>query len=180
MSTAGTDIPALLDRLVREIPDWPEPGVTFRDITPVLADAEAFAAVIDDMILNAADFGEVDLVVGIEARGFILGAPIALRLGCGFVPVRKQGKLPAETLAASYDLEYGSETVEMHRDGLQAGHRALIVDDVLATGGTLAATSDLIEQSGAEVAGFLLLLELADLNGRQRLRDVLCRSMVVA
>lgn len=164
----------LLHALVRDVPDWPEPGVTFRDITPLLDDPEAFRTTVDalaDLGRGLVD-GPVDRVIGIEARGFILAAPIALRLGAGFVPVRKAGKLPAATHAVSYDLEYGSATLELHRDALSPGDRVLVVDDVLATGGTAAATARLVEQCGANPAGFVVLLELAALGGRDRVADM--------
>jgi adenine phosphoribosyltransferase len=162
---------------VRPIPDWPAPGVTFRDITPLLAQPDAFAAVIDAMAVAGQDFGPVDAVLGIEARGFIVGAPVALKLGAGFVPVRKDGKLPAETLSVSYALEYGEATIEIHTDALKAGDRVLVVDDVLATGGTLAATATLVAEAGATVAGYLVAIELPALEGRSRLADTPLRSL---
>ena len=154
--------------LIREIPDFPEPGVLFRDITPLLGDAQAFGAVVREM---AAPFrtSRIDQIVAIEARGYLLGAPLALELGTGFVPVRKIGKLPFHTYRAEYALEYGEAAIEMHRDGLLDHHRVLLVDDVLATGGTMAATVSLVEQSGATVAGIAVLIELAGLNGRAKL-----------
>ena len=155
--------------LIRDIPDFPQPGVLFRDITPLLSDGEAFRAVVQDL---AAPFREtpIDQVAAIEARGYLLGAPLAMELGTGFVPVRKIGKLPFETFRAEYALEYGEATIEMHRDGLLDHHRVLLVDDVLATGGTLAATIDLVEQSGATVAGIAVLIELSALGGRAALK----------
>ena len=162
---------------MRPIPDWPAPGVTFRDITPLLAQPDAFAAVIDAMAAAGQDFGPVDAVLGIEARGFIVGAPVALKLGAGFVPVRKDGKLPAETLSVSYALEYGEATIEIHTDALKAGDRVLVVDDVLATGGTLAATATLVAEAGATVAGYLVAIELPALEGRSRLADTPLRSL---
>ena len=155
--------------LIRDIPDFPQPGILFRDITPLLGDAEAFRAVVQDL---AAPFREtaIDQVAAIEARGYLLGAPLAMELGTGFVPVRKMGKLPFETFRAEYALEYGQATIEMHRDGLLDHHRVLLVDDVLATGGTLAATIDLVEQSGAVVAGIAVLIELSALGGRAVLK----------
>lgn len=166
-----TEVDTVLHDLVRDIPDWPEPGVTFRDITPLLADAKALQAVVDaltDLGRTLAD-GPIDRVLGIEARGFILAPPVALALGAGFVPVRKAGKLPAETYAVSYDLEYGQATLELHTDALAPGDRALVIDDVLATGGTVAATADLIERCGATHVGTAVLLELEALHGRDRL-----------
>jgi len=162
---------AALDRLVRDVPDFPTPGVMFKDITPLLADPDAFASVVEAMAERGRTIGNgpVDAVVGMEARGFILAAPVALALGAGFVPVRKAGKLPGPTYAVSYALEYGEATLEVHRDGLSPGDRVLLVDDVLATGGTVAATVDLVAQCGAEVVGVVVLLELAFLSGSARL-----------
>jgi adenine phosphoribosyltransferase len=151
--------------------------VTFRDITPLLAQPDAFAAVIDAMAGAGQEFGPVDAVLGIEARGFIVGAPVALKLGAGFVPVRKDGKLPAETLSVSYALEYGEAMIEIHTDALKAGDRVLVVDDVLATGGTLAATATLVAEAGATVAGYLVAIELPALEGRSRLADTPLRSL---
>jgi adenine phosphoribosyltransferase len=168
---AGTDLRARLLARVRDVPDFPTPGIVFKDVTPLLADAEAFAAVVEGL---AAPFrGELpDKVAGIEARGFIFGAPVAQLLGVGFVPVRKKGKLPGDVVAASYDLEYGSATIEVTADAFAAGDRVLIVDDVLATGGTAAATVQLIRQCGAEVVGIVVVMELGFLHGRDVLRAV--------
>ncbi|MGA9100947.1 adenine phosphoribosyltransferase [Aeromicrobium sp.] len=177
MSAEPDRAAALIERWVRPIPDWPAPGVTFRDITPLLAQPDAFAAVIDAMAAAGQDFGPIDAVLGIEARGFIVGAPVALKLGAGFVPVRKDGKLPAETLSVSYALEYGEATIEIHTDALKAGDRVLVVDDVLATGGTLAATATLVAEAGATVAGYLVAIELPALDGRSRLADTPLRSL---
>ncbi len=168
---------ALIERWVRPIPDWPEPGVTFRDITPLLSEPAAFAAVIDALVAEARELGPVDAVLGIESRGFIVGAPVALRLEAGFVPVRKAGKLPHETRSVSYELEYGEATIEIHADALKPGDRVLVVDDVLATGGTLEATASLVAASGAEVAGALVAIELPALGGRARLGDLPLRSL---
>lgn len=164
----------ILAPLLREIPDYPKPGIVFQDITPLLADGAAFGLVIGAIGEYAQMLGGVDVVAGIEARGFILGAPVAAALGVGFVPVRKQGKLPWETLGASYALEYGEATVEIHTDAFAPGARVLLVDDVLATGGTAAATHELIERAGATVVGFAVLMEIGFLDGRSRLsgRDV--------
>ncbi len=169
MTTA--ELSALLDRLVRDVPDFPSPGIVFKDITPVLADAGAFAATVEALagLGRSVSLGPVDAVVGIEARGFILAAPVALALGAGFVPVRKAGKLPGPSYAVTYDLEYGTATLEVHRDAFGPGDRVLLVDDVLATGGTAAATADLVAQCGAEVVGVVVLLELAFLAGSTRL-----------
>lgn len=156
--------------LVHDVPDHPQPGVTFKDITPLLADAETFAAVVRH-IADAAP-GPVDLVVGMEARGFILGAAAAVALGAGFVPVRKEGKLPRHTLRGAYELEYGSAVLEVHPDTVPTGARVLVVDDVLATGGTAAATVRLVEQAGGVVVGMAFLMELTFLHGRDRLPDL--------
>ena len=161
---------------IRDVHDYPKPGVLFKDITPLLADPVAFGAVVDEI---AGMFPGVDKIAGIEARGFILAAPAALRAGAGFVPIRKMGKLPSETLAASYDLEYGSATIEVHRDAVKPGERVLIVDDVLATGGTAEAAVDLLRRAGAEVVGFAVLMELAFLKGRERLAGVDLRALVI-
>lgn len=162
---------------VRQLPDYPQPGVVFKDITPVLAHSEAFGALIDQLVSCAA--GPVDAVVGIEARGFILGAPVARALGAGFVPVRKAGKLPHETISRDYELEYGTETIEIHRDALAAGDRVLVVDDVLATGGTAAATCSLIESLGAQVVGVAMMLEISSLRGRDKLHDYDLVSLII-
>ena len=159
----------LIGRLVRDVPDFPQPGVVFKDITPLLDDHDAFTQVVQALAAAGRDAsGEVvvDKVVGMEARGFIMAAPVALALGVGFVPVRKPGKLPWETRAVSYDLEYGSETLEMHVDALAGGDRVLVVDDVLATGGTARATQQLVEQAGGSVHGLAVLMELSFLPGR--------------
>ena len=167
-----TDVAALVNARLRDIPDFPSPGIVFKDVTPVLADAETFGAVTRDMAQRRR--GTVDLIVGIEARGFIFGAALAHELGVGFVPVRKAGKLPGRTMGVSYDLEYGSATIEIHADSFVGGERVLVVDDVLATGGTAEATCALLEQAGAEVVAFETVVELAFLHGRERLsgRDV--------
>lgn len=157
---------------IRDIPDYPKPGVVFKDITPLLADPAAFQTVVDALAAAGRDAGgdrAVDKVVGIEARGFILAAPVALALGAGFVPVRKAGKLPSETYAASYQLEYGEATIEVHRDAFEPGDRVLVIDDVLATGGTVEACQKLLDQCGATVSGIAVLIELSFLAGRERL-----------
>jgi adenine phosphoribosyltransferase len=171
-----SDIEALITEHVRDIPDYPQPGVLFKDITPLLGDADAFGAVVEAM---AAVFGPVDKVVGIEARGFILAAPVAYEIRAGFVPVRKQGKLPSATFAREYELEYGSAVLEVHQDAFTAGERVLIVDDVLATGGTANATAELIRQAGAEVVGIAVLMELSFLKGRAAVGDLEVRSLLV-
>lgn len=152
---------------IRAIADYPEPGVTFRDITPLLGDAAAFGRAVDDLVTRFHDV-EVDRVVGIESRGFILAAPVAYRLRAGFVPVRKAGKLPWAVAREEYDLEYGSDKLEIHRDAVHPDEKILVVDDVLATGGTAQATGRLIETLGGDIVGYGFLLELADLGGRAR------------
>jgi adenine phosphoribosyltransferase len=164
-----------IDELIRDIPDFPKPGIVFKDISPLLADHTGFSAVIEALAGVGRDSsGEVvvDKVVGMEARGFILAAPVALALGAGFVPVRKAGKLPGETHAVSYALEYGEATLEIHTDGIQPGERVLLVDDVLATGGTVSATRRLVEKCGGTVTACAVLLELGSLGGRQALGDL--------
>ena len=173
--SADPELALMLDTLIRDVPDFPSPGVMFKDITPLLADHAGFSAVVRSL----AEAGRgangdvvVDKVVGMEARGFILAAPVALALGAGFVPVRKAGKLPGETHAVSYALEYGDATLEVHQDAFVEGDRVLLVDDVLATGGTAAATRELVEQCGGHVACFAVLMELGFLNGRAALGDL--------
>ena len=152
---------------LRDVPDFPSPGVVFKDITPLLADPHAFAVVV--AALAARHRGEVDLVAGVEARGFVVGAALAHALGVGFVPVRKAGKLPGQTVSISYDLEYGSAEIEVHADAFVGGERVLLVDDVLATGGTAAAAWDLLERTGADVVAFECVVELGFLGGRSRM-----------
>lgn len=175
------ELAARLVPLIRDVPDYPKPGVVFKDLTPLLADPGAFAATIDALVAPwAAGGGPVHKVVGIEARGFIFAAPMAYQLGAGMVLVRKAGKLPAATHAASYDLEYGAATLELHEDAFQQGDRVLVVDDVLATGGTAAATVDLVRRAGGQVIGFAVLLELAFLAGRERLAGTLAPAAISA
>lgn len=159
---------ATMKALIRDIPDFPQQGILFRDITPVLQDASAFREVICSMVECVKPM-KPDVIVGIESRGFILGTPVALELGVGFVPVRKAGKLPAETVRAEYALEYGTNVVEMHRDAIEPSMRVAIVDDLLATGGTARAAAQLVEELGGEVAGLSFLIELVFLNGRKAL-----------
>ena len=170
-----SDIVDIITTHVRDVPDYPKPGVMFKDITPLLGDADAFGDVVEAM---AAAFGPVDKVVGIEARGFILAAPVAFEIRAGFVPVRKAGKLPSATFAQDYDLEYGSATLEVHQDALRPGERVLIVDDVLATGDTARATADLVRRAGAEVVGVAVLMELSFLNGRATVGDLDVRALL--
>jgi adenine phosphoribosyltransferase len=160
--------PVDLQQHVRDVPDWPEPGVVFKDITPLLADPAAFASAIRRLADPFAGRG-ITKVVGIEARGFLIGAPVALHLGAGFVPVRKPGKLPGPTHAEEYALEYGTDCVEIHADAIEAAERVLIVDDVIATGGTAAATLRLVERLGGTVVGLGFVIELSFLGGRGRL-----------
>ena len=170
-----SDIEATITAHVRDIPDYPQPGVLFKDITPLLGDDAAFGDVIEAM---AALFGPVDKVVGIEARGFILAAPVAYEIRAGFVPVRKQGKLPSAAFAEEYQLEYGTATLEVHQDAFEPGERVLIVDDVLATGGTARATASLIRRAGAQVVGVAVLMELSFLKGREAIPDLEVRSLL--
>ncbi|MCL8027381.1 adenine phosphoribosyltransferase [Nocardioides bruguierae] len=175
------DARAALGRLVRDVPDFPEPGVVFKDITPLLADPAGLATVVAGLATAGRDAGGgpcVDKVLGMEARGFLLGTPVALSLGAGFVPVRKAGKLPGETHAVSYDLEYGSATLEVHRDAVAPGERVLLVDDVLATGGTARATADLVAACGGEVVGIAVLMDLAFLPWRENVGEVPVTSLV--
>jgi adenine phosphoribosyltransferase len=157
-----------IEPLIRAIPDFPIPGILFRDITPVLKDKQGFRAAVDLFVERFSGRG-IDHVVGIEARGYIFGAPLAYAIGAGFIPVRKPGKLPHHKLSEEYALEYGTNSLEIHSDALAPGERVLVVDDLLATGGTAAATGRLLERLGARVEAFAFLVELADLNGRQAL-----------
>ncbi|MCL5291856.1 MAG: adenine phosphoribosyltransferase [Actinobacteria bacterium] len=157
-----------LKEFIRDIPDWPKEGIIFKDITPLLKSRESFARAIDTL---AAHFGDenVDLVLGAEARGFIIGGALAYKLGCGFIPARKPGKLPWETTSAEYELEYGTDSLEVHKDSIFPGARVLVVDDVLATGGTASAKAKLVEELGGKVVGIAFLMELTFLAGRDRL-----------
>lgn len=155
--------------LIRNVPDFPQPGILFKDITPVLADAEALAELVDTLAARAKKLNP-DIIVGIESRGFLFGAPMAYKLGLGLAPVRKVGKLPYQTIRQEYALEYGTNTVEIHIDAIQPGQRVVIVDDLLATGGTAEAAGLLIEKLGGVVAGYCFLIELAFLEGRKRLK----------
>jgi adenine phosphoribosyltransferase len=159
---------AILRRSIRDVPDFPTPGVIFKDITPLLADPAAFSSAVDAIVVSWGR-GHIDKVVGIEARGFIVAAPVAYHFGAGFVPLRKAGKLPWETMSESYALEYGQETLEIHADAFAPGDRVLIVDDVLATGGTAKAACNLVEQAGATVVGLAFVIELSFLKGARRL-----------
>jgi len=167
-----------LKRYVRDVPGYPQPGIIFRDITPLLADKSVFGEVVDLMSASWKD-RPPDLVAAIEARGFIPGAAMAVRLGAGFIPIRKVGKLPWNTIAEAYQLEYGSDELQMHSDAVAQGQRVLIVDDVLATGGTAAAAVRLVRKLGGQVIGVQVLIELSDLAGRARLRDIEIKSEIV-
>ena len=158
-----------IEALIRDVPDFPEPGIVFKDITPVLADPIAFSTIIDLIVVHFGR-GNVDKVVGIEARGFILAAPVAYHFGAGFIPVRKKGKLPARDPRRVLALEYGTAALEIHRDAVQAGERVLVVDDVLATGGTAQAAASLVERVGGKVCGIATLIELDFLHGRDKLQ----------
>jgi adenine phosphoribosyltransferase len=174
--SADTGLAELIRSRIRDIPDYPQPGIVFKDITPLLADGPAFGAVVSAL---ASGHAPVDKVAGIEARGFILAASVACQLGAGFVPVRKQGRLPAPTYARTYQLEYGTATIEVHQDAFSPGERVLIVDDVLATGGTAQACAELVRQAGGEVAGIAVVLELGFLGGRARIAADDVRALVV-
>ncbi|MGW6689722.1 adenine phosphoribosyltransferase [Streptomyces sp. NPDC054961] len=163
-----TEVRDLLLGRITDVADYPKPGVMFKDITPLLADPKAFGALTDALVELAAAYGATK-IVGLEARGFILAAPVAVQAGIGFVPVRKAGKLPGATLLQSYDLEYGSAEIEIHAEALESGDRVMVIDDVLATGGTAGASLELIRRAGAEVAGVAVLMELSFLPGRDRL-----------
>jgi adenine phosphoribosyltransferase len=167
-----------LRALVRDVADFPRAGVAFKDLTPLLANGDALATVVSTIAEVGREVG-AQVVVGIEARGFVLAAPVAVALGVGFVPVRKPGKLPWETVSRSYELEYGVDALEVHADAVTSGRRVLVVDDVLATGGTAAATCELVEALGASVAAIAVLVELAFLEGRSRLGDHTVSSVLV-
>ena len=178
MGAAALGDPALAQQVLarlRDVPDYPQPGVLFKDINPMLADGPVLAAVID--ALGERYGGRVDAVAGVEARGFVLGAPLAVRLGVGFVPVRKAGKLPGELVTASYDLEYGTAQIQVQSDAFTPGARVVVVDDVLATGGTAAAACDLVERAGAVVVELAVLIELTSLAGRGRLERWVVHSI---
>lgn len=169
---------ARLEARIRDVPDFPIPGIVFKDITPILQDPGDFHDAID-ALATLFDPESFDVIVGLESRGFVFGAPVAFSLERGFVPIRKLGKLPARKVAVEYTLEYGSHTLEMHEDGVKPGQRALIVDDLLATGGTCRAAIDLVERVGGIVTGAVFLVELAFLNGRERLAGYDARSVLV-
>lgn len=162
---------------IRDIPDFPEKGILFRDITTLLQDKEAFKMAVDEL-KKITDEYEFDLIIGPESRGFIVGTPLAYATGKGFVPVRKPGKLPYKTIRFAYDLEYGSDVLEIHMDAIKEGEKVIIVDDLLATGGTLLSTIKLVEQLGGEVVAVLVLIELTDLNGRDKLQKYNVKSLI--
>jgi adenine phosphoribosyltransferase len=170
--------PSDLEGAIRNIPDFPKPGIQFKDITPVLADARLFSSSID-LLIDGFRPGSVDAVVGIDARGFIFAAAAAIRLEAGFVPVRKKGKLPYRTHEQEYELEYGTAAIAMHVDALKPGSRVLLIDDLLATGGTAAAAAALVQKLGAEILEISFLIELSFLHGREKLKQYPLRSLVV-
>ncbi len=166
-----------IEEYVRTIPDFPEPGIMFRDVTSVLQDADGLKLAIDSMI-QLLDGVEFDVIAGTESRGFIFGVPIAYALGKSFVPVRKKGKLPCETISAEYALEYGTAEIEMHKDAIKPGQKVVLVDDLIATGGTIEASAKLVEELGGEVVKILFLMELAGLNGREKLKNYDVASVI--
>ena len=176
--TTTSVTPDQLSKAIRDVPDFPKAGILFKDITPILADARLFAGSIDLLTENFKP-GSVDAVVGIDARGFIFAAAAAAKLQCGFVPVRKKGKLPYKTFEESYDLEYGSNTIAIHTDAVKPGARVLLIDDLLATGGTAAAAAKLLRRVGANILEVTFLIELGFLNGRGKLTEFPVRSLVV-
>lgn len=166
-----------LKNYIRSIPDFPKKGILFRDITTLLKDKLAFKKAIDKLADKYKN-KKIDIVLAVESRGFILGSVVAYKLSCGFVPVRKKGKLPAQTYSATYNLEYGTDTLEIHRDAIRPGQRVLLVDDLLATGGTVQAVTDLIRQLAAKIVGVAFLIELTDLKGRDKLKDYPVYSLI--
>jgi adenine phosphoribosyltransferase len=166
-----------LKKYIRDVPNWPKGGILFRDITPLLGNAGAFRAAIEAMTADYVGAG-IEYVVGVEARGFILGAAIAAKLNTGFVPVRKKGKLPFKTMSVAYDLEYGTSTVEIHKDAVPKGAKVLMVDDLLATGGTIKASCELVEQLGGKIEGVVFLVELTELEGVKKLAGYKVKSII--
>ncbi|MHC4216208.1 MAG: adenine phosphoribosyltransferase [Planctomycetota bacterium] len=166
-----------LKKYIRSIPDWPKKGILFRDITPLLGDVDALTQAIE-ALCEGLNKDNIDYVAAVEARGFILGASIAERLGAGFIPIRKKGKLPSKTESIKYDLEYSTDTLEVHKDALQTGDRILMFDDLLATGGTMTAACQLIEKIGGSIIGVSFLIELADLKGREKLSDYKVHTVI--
>ena len=173
MATGAID----LEKYIRSIPDWPKKGILFRDITPLLADPRALAAAIDTLCAGFTEAG-IEYVAAVEARGFIFGAAVARKLGVGFVPIRKKGKLPFKTESVTYDLEYGTDTLEVHTDAVRSGAKVLMVDDLLATGGTMAAACKLIEKIGGRIAGIAFLIELGELAGRSKLSRYKIKTVI--
>ena len=173
MTSKGID----LERYIRSIADWPKKGILFRDITPLLANPNAFSAAVDALCVDFIGEG-IKYVAAVEARGFIFGSAVAERLGAGFIPIRKQGKLPSKTESISYDLEYGTDTLEVHIDAVESRAKVLMVDDLLATGGTMASACKLIEKIGGQVAGVVFLIELAELRGREKIADYKVKSII--
>ncbi len=166
-----------LASMIRDIPDFPQKGVVFKDITPILQDPQGLRDAIDAMLEPFRD-KQIDVIVGLESRGFLFGAPMAYVMGLGFVLVRKSGKLPGEKIHITYDLEYGTDTLEIHSDAIKPGQRVLLVDDLLATGGTMCASIDLVKRLGGQIAGISFLIELDFLKGRERLRDYDARTLI--
>ncbi|UCF17921.1 MAG: adenine phosphoribosyltransferase [Phycisphaerales bacterium] len=173
MTGQGVD----LRKYIRDIPDWPQEGILFRDITPLLGDPEAFAAAVEALSAGFTNAG-IEYVAAVEARGFIFGSAVAKKLGAGFVPIRKKGKLPWQTESITYDLEYGTDTLEVHRDAFKNGTKVLMVDDLLATGGTMSAACKLVEKTGGKVVGIVFLIELTDLGGREKITGYDVKSII--
>lgn len=173
MATEGIN----LERYIRSVPDWPRKGILFRDITPLLADPKAFAAAIDALCTSFTET-DIEYVAAVEARGFIFGAAVARKLRAGFIPIRKKGKLPYKTKSVSYDLEYGTDTLEVHNDAMDKGSKVLMVDDLLATGGTMAAACKLIEKIGGQIVGISFLIELSELAGRGKLSGYNVKTVI--
>jgi len=168
---------SLLEKSIRNIPDFPKPGILFRDVTTLIQNKEAFKKAVDLLAKKYKGKG-FDKVVGVEARGFIFGAAIAIKIGAGFVPVRKKGKLPHKTISATYELEYGTDTLEIHKDAITQGEKVLIIDDLLATGGTVKAVTQLVNQLGGKIAGIGFVIELVDLHGKDKLKDYPLYSLI--
>ncbi|UCE50720.1 MAG: adenine phosphoribosyltransferase [Phycisphaerales bacterium] len=173
MTGQGVD----LRKYIRDIPDWPQEGILFRDITPLLGDPEAFAAAVEALSAGFTNAG-IEYVAAVEARGFIFGSAVAKKLGAGFVPIRKKGKLPWQTESITYDLEYGTDTLEVHRDAFKNGTKVLMVDDLLATGGTMSAACKLVEKTGGKVVGIVFLIELTALGGREKITGYDVKSII--
>ena len=166
-----------LEKHIRNIPDFPKPGILFRDISTLLSDGEAFKSAVDLLAVKFKD-EKIDFIVGVEARGFILGGAVAYKLGAGFVPVRKKGKLPWKTKSVTYSLEYGTDTLEIHEDAIPAGSRVLIIDDLLATGGTVKAVTDLVKQLGGKIIGIGFVIELFDFKGKEKFKEYPVHSLI--